>query len=144
VARVEGRIVSQSFDMRTRARVSGPSAWRLYLTALAVAGVILLVMVLALLVLVMTQDSRRVVPLVWIEAATLVVGLVLNHWASKQKERESAAGYTTSGMGYPNLEQVDPSTGLVVRAAGEPLLSRQAQRDRIREYKASLGRSSAD
>ena len=50
----------------------------------------------------------------------------------EQKLRESAAGYTTSRMGYPNLEQVDESTGLLVRAAGEPLLSRQERRARVR------------
>jgi len=111
--------------------------WRLYMAALAFVGVAFIVMVIVILVLVVTQDSPRVVILFYLEVAALVVSFLLSFWASKQKDRELAAGYTTSSRGYPNLEQVDPSTGLIVRAAGEPLLSRQVQRDRVLAYKAT-------
>ena len=94
-------------------------------------------MVVAILMIVVTHDSRRVVILFWIELAALGGSFLLSYLASKQKDREFAAGYTTSRMGYPNLEQVDESTGLIVRAAGEPLLSRQVRRDRVHAYKAT-------
>ena len=90
-----------------------------------VAGI---VTVGAFIVLGVTHDSRRVVPLVFIIFGAFLASFLVIHWGSKQKDRECAAGYTTSGMGYPNLEQVDPATGLIVRAAGEPLLTRHEQR----------------
>ena len=112
--------------------------WRLYMAALAFGTVAVIVGVGALIVLVTTHDSRRVVPLVFIVFGAFLVSFLVVHWGSKQKDRECAAGYTTSGMGYPNLEQVDPATGLIVRAAGEPLLTRQEQRARVQAFKATL------
>lgn len=111
--------------------------WRLYMAALAFMIVVLVVTVVAIVLVVVTQDSRRVVVLVYVVGAALAVTFLLIYWASKQKDRELAAGYTTSGFGYPNVEQVHPSTGLIVRAAGEPLLSRQVQRERVLAYKAT-------
>ena len=128
-------IANQPLDMRTRCRVPGPSMWRLYMAALALVGVALVVMVVAILVIVVTHESRRVVILVSIDAAALVVSFLLIYWGSKQKDREFAAGYTTSRMGYPNVEQVDESTGLIVRATGEHLLTRHEHRDRVLAYK---------
>jgi hypothetical protein len=129
--------VSQPFNMRTRTRVPGPSMWRLIVAAMASVGVAAVVTAVAILVIVVTHDSRRVVVLLFIMVAVLGAGFLLMFWASKQMKREFAAGYTTSRMGYPNLEQVDESTGLIVRAAGEPLLSRQVRRDRVHAYKAA-------
>lgn len=130
--------MSKPFEMHTRTRVLGPSMWRLYMAALAFGTVAVIVGVGALIVLVTTHDSRRVVPLVFIVFGAFLVSFLVVHWGSKQKDRECAAGYTTSGMGYPNLEQVDPATGLIVRAAGEPLLTRQEQRARVQAFKATL------
>ena len=112
--------------------------WRLYMAALALGGVAAIVSVAALFVLVATHDSPRVVPLVLVIFGAFIASFVVAHLASKQKDRECAAGYTTSGMGYPNLEQVDPATGLIVRAAGEPLLTRQEHRARVQAFKATL------
>ncbi|KFF59210.1 hypothetical protein JF66_12925 [Cryobacterium sp. MLB-32] len=112
--------------------------WRLIMAALAVCGVALLIGAGAILVLVVTHESQRVVPSVYIIPATFVVSYLLLHWASKQKDKECAAGYTTSPGGYPNLEQVDASTGLIVRAAGESLIGRKEQRARVQAFKATL------
>jgi hypothetical protein len=111
--------------------------WRLLVAVMAFVGGAAVVGVVAILVIVVTHDSRRVVVLFLIEVAVLGAGFLLMFWASKQKDKEFAAGYTTSRMGYPNLEQVDEATGLIVRAAGEPLLSRQVRRDRVHAYKAA-------
>jgi predicted lysophospholipase L1 biosynthesis ABC-type transport system permease subunit len=108
-----------------------------YMAAIAFIGVALVVPAVAILVIVVTHDSRRVVVLFLIEVAAFAVCFLLLYWVSKQMKREFAAGYTTSRMGYPNLEQVDEATGLIVRAAGEPLLSRQVRRDRVHAYKAT-------
>ena len=134
-------IVSKPFQMHTRIRVSGPSMWHLNRAALAFGGVAGIVTVGALIVLVTTHDTRRVVPLFLIIVAAFLVSFLIAHWGSKQKDRECAAGYTTSSIGYPNLEQVDPATGLIVRAAGEPLLTRQEQRARVQAFKATLADS---
>jgi len=137
----EVEIVSKPFEMRTRTMVRGPSMWRLYMAALALGGVAAIVSVGALFVLVRTQDSPRVVPLVLVIFVAFIASFLVAHWASKQKDRECAAGYTTSGLGYPNLEQVDQATGLIVRSAGEPLLTRQERLTRVRAFKATLAES---
>lgn len=133
--------MSKPFEMRTRTMVRGPSMWRLYMAALALGGVAAIVSVGALFVLVRTQDSPRVVPLVLVIFVAFIASFLVAHWASKQKDRECAAGYTTSGLGYPNLEQVDQATGLIVRSAGEPLLTRQERLTRVRAFKATLAES---
>ena len=130
--------MSKPFQMHTRTRVPGPSMWSLYMAASAFVVVAGIATVGAFIVLGVTHDSRRVVPLVFIVGGAFLVSFLVIHWGSKQKDKECAAGYTTSGMGYPNLEQVDPATGLIVRASGEPLLTRQEQRARVQAFKATL------
>jgi len=127
----------QPFEMRIRSRVPGPSMWRINLAALALVGVMLVVMVVAILSIVVTHDTTVAFILLFVVGAVFLACYLLTVWASKQMKREFAAGYTTSRMGYPNLEQVDESTGQVVRAAGEPLLTRQVHRDRVLAYKAT-------
>ncbi|TFD37066.1 hypothetical protein E3T37_12795 [Cryobacterium sp. TMT2-10] len=129
--------MSQPFEIRTRSRVPGPSMWRLIVVAMLFVGVVLVVMVVAILSIVVTHDTTVAGILFLVMVAVSLVCFLLLSWMSKQMKREFAAGYTTSRMGYPNLEQVDESTGLVVRAAGEPLLSRQVRRDRVLAYKAT-------
>lgn len=52
-------------------------------------------------------------------------------WVQVKKRREARAGYTTVMNERPDLEQIDPRTGRVVRLAGEPFLSRQEHLRRI-------------
>lgn len=52
-------------------------------------------------------------------------------WVQVKKHREARAGYTTVMNERPDLEQIDPRTGWVVRLAGEPFLSRQEHLRRI-------------
>jgi hypothetical protein len=49
-----------------------------------------------------------------------------------REKAEVTAGYTTLPHKYPNLEQLDPSTGAVLRAAGEPYLPR-SRRHQVRD-----------
>jgi hypothetical protein len=52
------------------------------------------------------------------------------------RDKEFAAGYTTSRGGYLQYDQVDEATGLVVREAGEPALTRAQYRAKIAAFHA--------
>ena len=130
-------IADQPFEMRTRSRVPGPSMWRLIVVAMLFVGVGLVIMLAAIITVVVTHETIVAGILVCVMAAVFTACFSMLFWASKQMKKEFAACYTTSTLGYPNLEQVDVSTGLIVRAAGEPLLSRQVRRERVLAFKAS-------
>ncbi|MFI8525662.1 hypothetical protein ACIGB8_14510 [Promicromonospora sukumoe] len=57
--------------------------------------------------------------------------LIVVIWSSVRKRRELRAGYTTVTNQYPDVDQVDPSTGHAVRLAGEEPLSRPEYLRRI-------------
>lgn len=50
---------------------------------------------------------------------------------------EVRAGYTTHESLYPQVVQRDPRTGIVIRDAGEPLLSSKVRREREQAARAS-------
>ena len=53
---------------------------------------------------------------------------------------ERSAGYTTSVMGWTDLPQIDHRTGIVIRAAGQPLLNfeqKKEQARRVESYRRS-------
>lgn len=50
---------------------------------------------------------------------------------SMRKRREVRAGYTTVTNQYPEVDQIDPKTGRVVRIAGEVLLTREEYLRRV-------------
>jgi hypothetical protein len=60
----------------------------------------------------------------------LYLGVVVI-WLSVRKRRELRAGYTTVTNQYPDVDQVDPRTGHVVRLAVEEPLSRPEYLRRI-------------
>jgi len=68
--------------------------------------------------------------------ATLAA-IVTNIMGRVVRDREFAAGYTTSRGGYLQYDQVDESTGLVVREAGEPALTRAQHRAKIVAFQAA-------
>lgn len=54
------------------------------------------------------------------------------------ERRESEAGYTTNWIFYqPQIDLVDPRTGLVVRAAGDPQITKAEYRSRIKAIRAA-------
>jgi hypothetical protein len=71
----------------------------------------------------------------------VVISLVLRvaAFASLPNEKaEVRAGYTTLPKKYANLEQLDPKTGAVLRAAGEPYI-RRSRRDRDGDSTSLVG-----
>ena len=68
---------------------------------------------------------------------TLLVGIVANVAGRVRRDKEFAAGYTTSRGGFLQYDQVDESTGLVVRDAGEPALTRAQYRAKIDAFRAT-------
>jgi hypothetical protein len=74
----------------------------------------------------------------------LAIGYVVGFlWTSvfiwrtnRRSSLEAAAGYVTLRRGYPELPNVDPGTGLVVRKTGEPVLGWAAHRAQIRRGRA--------
>jgi len=95
----------QPFEMRIRSGVPGPLMWRINMAALALVGVMLVVTVVAILVIVVTHDTTVTYIFLSVMGAVFLASFLLPFWASKQMKGEFAAGYTTSRMGYPNLEQ---------------------------------------
>lgn len=59
--------------------------------------------------------------------------VVLSAAVYLQRNRELAAGYTTLRVGYRDVDQVDPRTGYVLRAAGEDVLSDEELEARLQE-----------
>lgn len=49
-----------------------------------------------------------------------------------RKRRELRMGYTTVTNQYPQVDQIDPKSGQVVRLAGEDILTREEYLERIR------------
>lgn len=63
------------------------------------------------------------------------------HTAGKVKEaREVHAGYTTIMRSHGNVDQIDPSSGRVVRLAGDPFLKKDQYETRIARIEASGSR----
>jgi hypothetical protein len=62
----------------------------------------------------------------------IAFAFVATTWFGFRRAEEVRAGYTTTANEFPRLPQVDPTTGMVIRLAGEPLLSREERRERIR------------
>ncbi|WP_120339107.1 hypothetical protein [Cryobacterium soli] len=66
-----------------------------------------------------------------------LAGIVGNIMVRVVRDKEFAAGYTTSRGGFLQYDQVDESTGLVVREAGEPALTRAEYRAKIAAFHAA-------
>jgi len=111
-------------------------SWMMIAAAIGLTAMVLLII---MIVLNFTPSDRLLVGAVFLSGAgVFCVSFLVAYLGGKKGDKEIAAGYTTSRWGYPNVEQVDGATGLIVRSAGEALLSRQVIRSRIAAYKASL------
>lgn len=130
--------MKNSFEMRTRTRAAGPSSMQLLRAGFAICGIAIALAGVALIVVLALSDPPETVVWGLGSAAAFAISYLFMHLGGKKGDKERAAGYTTSRWGYPNVEQVDEATGLIVRSAGEALLSRQVIRSRIAAYKASL------
>ena len=129
------------FQMRTRERIPGlPLIQFVYgaflFAALTVASTI--AVVVAIVVTQSTFSNPVVATLAAVMAACLVVAFAFIYFGNLALKAEIAAGYTTSRFGYPHLELVDPSTNLIVRSAGEPLIGRDEYRRRVQAYRTMV------
>jgi len=66
-----------------------------------------------------------------------VMTIIGNIMVRLVRDKEFAAGYTTSRGGYLQFDQVDEATGLVVREAGEPAITRAQYRAKIDAFRAT-------
>lgn len=80
-----------------------------------------------------------VLALLAIFVAAAIVAIVSFMVGLGQVAKEHRAGYTTSPSGWFEFDQVDPRTGVVIRQAGEPKLSRQESRLRRERALAEYG-----
>ena len=129
--------MNEAFEMRIRSRVAGPSCMQLLRAGFAICGLAISLAAVALVVVLVLSDGPGTVVWGLSSAAAFAISYLFMHLGGKKGEKERAAGYTTSRWGYPNVEQVDEVTGLIVRSAGEPLLSRRVIRERLAAYRAS-------
>jgi hypothetical protein len=75
-----------------------------------------------------------------VPAVVITFGLRVGSLTGLPHEKaETRAGYTTLRRKYPNLQQLDPKTGAVLRRAGEPYLPRSPfRRDRDDAHSAAV------
>ena len=84
---------------------------------------------------------QLLVPLIVLEIVALIPGIILQNRA---RAAEARAGYTTMPAGRRgdrDLDEVDPSTGVVIRPAGGKILTdtqRKDERARAKQYILSL------
>lgn len=125
---------------QVRAVLPGPSLWQwIRLGFVTIAILLPLVLMLgATIILTRTWVSNPVISgLLIIIGLGFVMLIVANVMSRVQRDKEFAAGYTTSRGGYLQYDQVDESTGLVVREAGEPALTRPQYRAKIDAFRAT-------
>ena len=81
-----------------------------------------------------SQPTLNAFTAVWGVAIGIgLLGALLGIVAKVRSEAERAAGYTTTPFGFPEVDLVDPRTGIVLRNAGEPLLDKRTFLDRRRQ-----------
>jgi hypothetical protein len=74
-----------------------------------------------------------------------VLTLIGSLLAGARSRAELARGYTTTPFGYPEVDLVDPRTGIVLRSAGESLIDKKTflvRRSEARLTMKSSGQSS--
>ena len=107
----------------------------LMVVAATLGGTAMSLLAITMVLNFLTSDRLQVTLVLLAGGAVFAVSFLVAYFGDKQGKRERAAGYTTSRLGYPNVEQVDEATGLIVRSAGEPLLSREVVRGRIDAFR---------
>lgn len=124
--------------------VPGPSAHGYFVCAMTcVFGAFVLVGAFTLVQIATRAGFSQLIPnVMFVTIFALVPTSFLFVRLLRQKTaKERAAGYTTSVMGWTDLPQIDRATGLVVRAAGQPLLNfeeKKKQAERVLGYKRSM------
>ena len=99
-----------------------------------------------LTVIVRTQALDPVI----VTAMTVCIGgwtlvMVLKPVSNRKEKAEILAGYTTSAQGNNEVARLHSPTGVVMRNAGEPDLTKpqwEVAMTRVRAYQESLGRTS--
>ncbi|TFC05049.1 hypothetical protein E3O42_04125 [Cryobacterium adonitolivorans] len=130
-----------NIQMRTRERVPGLSMRRLWIWAVCLGALSLAAAIATVVAIIVTQstfNSPVVATLAAIFAGSMGLSFLLMYYVGLAVKAEIAVGYTTSRLGYPHVELVDESTSLVVRSAGEPLISREEYRRRVQAYRTMV------
>lgn len=132
--------MDESGTGRVRTVIPGWSLWQWICLILASSGAVgfLSVVLAAVVVITRTWVTNPLVSGILIAAGIAIVCIILgNVMGSVRRDQEFAAGYTTSRGGYLQYDQVDESTGLVVRDAGDPALTRAQYRAKIDAFRAT-------
>ncbi|MBN9240384.1 MAG: hypothetical protein BGO97_11770 [Micrococcales bacterium 70-64] len=105
---------------------SAHAAFTVGLGILVIAAVIVGALVLQL------DRGAFIVPVIAVVAVSSTLTLLAMRRGFPNENREVAAGYTTLYRSHQELPQVDPKTGAVIRAAGEPFIPRKTLWARLR------------
>lgn len=128
-----------------RPLLPGPTAmqWANYtLIALAACAISAIgAVAYALLVIARTQRLDPVaVSFVAAFLLSLVIAYVLNHVAHQKVKREVQSGYTTAAQGHNEVPRLHSPTGVVMREAGQPNLTKtewEAAMSRVRAHQSA-------
>ncbi|WP_454859215.1 hypothetical protein [Promicromonospora soli] len=122
--------------------LSGRSVWSIMgFVLLSVPPGLVLLLVLAVGMMVSGEGyggSAFLTSVMVVILVDIAFALVTTTWFGFRSAEEVRAGDTTTANEFPHLPQVDPTTGVVIRLAGEPLLSREERRERIRLMQAAI------
>lgn len=80
--------------------------------------------------------GRMLDQLLWVTIVLIAAAIVVLITRRVVTSMEIRAGYTVSRLGPASLDQVDPRTGYVLRAAGTPQLSEQQERAALARVRA--------
>jgi hypothetical protein len=69
-------------------------------------------------------------------ASMSLLALLLFVLASRAEKREREAGYTLNRLGEISVDQLDPTTGYVIRRAGQPQLTKEQERAELQRVSA--------
>jgi len=125
-------------------RVPGPSArWYFRASATGVVSGFLLVGGVVFYQVTHRAGFSEVIPNIVLVLifALLPASYLLAKLLTRKTRMERSAGYTTSTIGWTDLPQIDPATGVVVRRAGRPLLNFEEKADARRRVAAFKART---
>jgi hypothetical protein len=69
-------------------------------------------------------------------ASMSLLALLLFVLASRAEKKEREAGYTLNRLGEISVDQLDPTTGYVIRRAGQPQLTKEQERAELQRVSA--------
>jgi hypothetical protein len=101
-------------------------SWTRFTPYLGIAGIVVVILLRLLSGAPLSREVMLPAAICLFAASVLTLALVL--LAKRAAWREGAAGYTLDRLGDTALDQVDASSGYVIRAAGEGRLTAEQQR----------------